>query len=51
MGGGGEYGVLGLRQVYTCRKVPLQVIFLDEEILQNKYEGRGEGAQLIWHIA
>ncbi len=25
--GGGGYGVLGLRQINTCRKVPLQVIF------------------------
>jgi hypothetical protein len=27
-GGGGGYGVLGLRQINTCRKVPLQVNFL-----------------------
>jgi hypothetical protein len=26
-GGGGGYGILGLRQINTCRKVPLQVNF------------------------
>jgi hypothetical protein len=31
--GGGGYGVLGLRQINTCRKVSLQVNFLDAEIL------------------
>ncbi len=31
--GGRGYGVLGLRQINTCRKVPLQVIFLDDYIL------------------
>ncbi len=30
-GGGGE-GVLGLRQINTCHKVPLQVNFLDDDI-------------------
>jgi hypothetical protein len=25
-------GILGLRQINTCRKVPLQVNFLDEDI-------------------
>ncbi len=30
---GREYGVLGLRQINTCRKVPLQVNFLDDDIL------------------
>jgi hypothetical protein len=30
---GGGYGVLGLRQINTCRKVSLQVNFLDNEIL------------------
>jgi hypothetical protein len=33
VGGGGGYLVLGLRQINTCRKVPLQVIFLDDDIL------------------
>jgi hypothetical protein len=33
--GGGGYWVLGLRQINTCRKVPLHftVIFLDDDIL------------------
>jgi hypothetical protein len=31
--GGGGYGVLGLRQTNTCRKVLLQVNFLDDDIL------------------
>ncbi len=30
---GGGYGVLGLRQVNTCREVPLQVNFIDDDIL------------------
>ena len=30
---GGGYGVLGLRQINTCRKAPLQVNFLDDDIL------------------
>jgi hypothetical protein len=30
---GGMYGALGLRQINTCRKVPSQVIFLDDDIL------------------
>jgi hypothetical protein len=30
---GGGYGVLGLRQINTCRKVPLHVNFLDDDIL------------------
>jgi hypothetical protein len=29
----GGYRVLGLRQINTCRKVPLQVNFLDDDIL------------------
>jgi hypothetical protein len=32
-GGGGGYEVLGLRQINTCRKVPLQINFLDDDIL------------------
>jgi hypothetical protein len=28
--GGGEYGVLGLRQINTSCKIPLQVNFLDD---------------------
>ncbi len=31
---GGGYGVLGLRQINTCRKIPIQVTFLDDEIWQ-----------------
>ena len=30
---GEGYGVLGLRQINTCRKVPLQINFLDDDIL------------------
>jgi hypothetical protein len=32
---GGGYGVLGLRQISTCGKIPLQIIikFLDDDIL------------------
>ncbi len=30
MGGGGGVWVLDLRQVNTCSKVPLQLIFLDD---------------------
>ncbi len=33
MGGGGRYGSLGRRKKNTCRKVPLQVNFLDDDIL------------------
>ncbi len=29
---GGGYGVLGLRQINTCRKIPIQVNFLDDDI-------------------
>ncbi len=29
---GGGYGVLGLRRINTCRKVPLQVMFLEDDI-------------------
>ncbi len=32
--GGGENGVLVLIQIKTCRKVPLQVNFLDDDILR-----------------
>jgi hypothetical protein len=31
--GGGGYEILGLRQINTCRKVPLQVKSLDDDIL------------------
>jgi hypothetical protein len=31
--GGGEYGVLGLKQINTSRKVPSQANFLDDDIL------------------
>ncbi len=31
--GGGRYEVLSLRQINTCRKVPLKVNFLDDDIL------------------
>ncbi len=29
----GGYGVLGLRQINTCRKLPLKVNFLDDDIM------------------
>ncbi len=32
-GGGGRYGILGLIQINTCRKVPLQINFLDNDII------------------
>ncbi len=35
---GGGYEALGLREIKTCRKVPLQVNFLDDDILQCFYE-------------
>jgi hypothetical protein len=31
--GGGGYEVLALRQINTCRKVPLHVNFLDDDIV------------------
>jgi hypothetical protein len=34
----GGYGVLGLRQINTCRKVPLQVNFLDNDIWHAFYQ-------------
>ncbi len=32
-GGRGGYVVLSIRQINTCRKVPLQVVFLDDSFL------------------
>ncbi len=32
-GGAGGYGILGLRQINTCRKVLFQINFLDDDIL------------------
>ncbi len=36
--GGGIHGVLGLIQINTCREVPLQVSFLDDDVFDAFYE-------------
>ncbi len=35
---GRGYGVMGLRQINTCREVPLQLNFLDDDILHRLHE-------------
>jgi|688.fasta_scaffold240184_1 hypothetical protein len=37
--------VLGLRQINTCRKVPLQVIFLDVTFCIAFYERKGQNVK------